>query len=202
MTIIGWSSLWIGSFWGFFLAGFPAETARSWLAGKLGQTLHASVSIDEVHIRWNLDLGLTGLSVANQASDAGVPGDPAPQAFMMKLNSLTLGPTLSSLASFQPEIGFRADTSSGGYVSGSYKSGEVTLFFKDVSSKDFTLAALPLPPTATMNGSGRLKVVTGTGSIDAEVDGVPGGRQRFKVSGGERPGLDGKVKVSVSRSKL
>jgi hypothetical protein len=53
-----------------------------------------------------------------------------------------------------------------------------------------------------MNGSGRLKVVAGTGSIDAEVDGVPGGRQRFKVSGGERPGLDGKVKVSVSRSKL
>jgi hypothetical protein len=52
------------------------------------------------------------------------------------------------------------------------------------------------------NLSGRLKFVTGNGTIDTEVDGVPGGKQRLRIPGGEGLGLDGNLKITVSLPKL
>ena len=43
-----------------------------------------------------------------------------------------------------------------------------------------------------------MKVVTSNGTIDAEIDGIPGGRQKLKMPGGTRPAVDGKLKIAVS----
>ena len=188
---LGWSCLWIASFWAFLLVGFPSETAKGWLAQKLGQGLEAGVSIDELRMKWNLDVRLRGVSMRTRIGEG----------FAVRLDSLTVAPKLSSLIAAEPAIDFKGDTSSGGYVSGSYKSREVTLVFRDLSSRDFTIAALPVPSSATMSGSGRLKIVAGNGTIDTEVDGVPGGKQRLKIPGGEGRGLDGKLKITVSLLK-
>ena len=205
LTIAGWSFLWIVLFWAFLLVGFPRETARNWLSERLGQSFDARVSIEELHIAWNLAVRLKGVSIAKQASEAG----PAPageskrdgEVFMIRLDSVTVDPRLSGLISVDPKMDFRGNTSSGGTVSGSYTSGELTLFFRDLSSRDVTIATLPVPSSAIISGSGRLKLVATNGTIDTEVDGVPGGRQSLKLLGGAGPGLDGRLKITVSLPK-
>jgi hypothetical protein len=124
------------------------------------------------------------------------------QASAMRLEWLQVQPRLSGLISVKPEMDFSGGTPSGGHLSGSYQSGELSLSFNDISFKDFSTATLPVPSSATMSGSGRLKFVTGNGTIDAEVDGVPGGKQRLRIPGGEGLGLDGKLKITVSLPKL
>jgi hypothetical protein len=155
----------------------------------LGHGLDVKVSVEELDIGWNLGLKLKEVSLANQAS-------------MMRLKWVTVQPRLSGLISAKPEMDFSGGTSSGGYLSGSYLSGELSLSFKDISFKDFSAATLPVPSSTTMSGSGKLKFVTSNGTIDIEVDGVPGGTQRLRIPGGEGLGLDGKLKIAVSLPKL
>jgi type II secretion system protein N len=196
----GWSLVWMLSFWTFLLIGFPTETAKVWLAERLGQGSDTKVSFEGLHIRWNLGVGLTGISVRSRVSES----DPAPEGrgigdgFTMRLDSLNVEPRLSSLIAGKPDIDFSGHTSTGGQLSGSYTSGRVSFSFSDISFKDITMAALPFPSTATMRGSGSLKIGTKNGSIDTEIDGIPGGRRRLQIPGGTDPGLDGKLKISVS----
>lgn len=196
--------LWLAFFWTFLLIGFPAQTAKGWLAERLGQGFDANVSIEELHITWNLALRLTGVSIARQASESGPPpaGPRSGEGLTIRLDSLQIEPRLAGLVPVKPEVGFRGSTPSGGSLSGSYKSGEVTLSFKDISFNDAKIGTPPLPSGATMSGAGRLKVVAGKGTIDTEVDGVPGGKQRLRMLGGEGPGLDGKLRITISLPKL
>ena len=201
-----WSLLWILLFWAFLLVGFPTETAKRWLAERVGQGFAARVSIEELHINWNLAVRLKRVAIARQVVEAG----PSPkgermrigEGFTIRLDSLTVEPRLFALISAEPEMNFTGDTSSGGHLAGSYKSGEVTLVFRDMSFKDVGIATLSVPSGATMSGSGRLKLLARNGTIDTEVDGIPGGKQRLRILGGEGPGLDGKLKITISPSKL
>ena len=186
---LSWSFLWVLLFWTFLVIGLPTEAAKGWLAERLGHGFDAKVSVEELDIRWNFGIMLKGVSLTSQAS-------------AMRLEWLKVQPRLSSLISVKPEMDFSGGTSSGGHLSGSYHSGELSLSFKDISFKDFSTATLPVPSSATMSGSGRLKFVTGNGTIDTEVDGVPGGKQRLRIPGGEGLGLDGKLKITVSLPKL
>jgi type II secretion system protein N len=186
---LSWSFLWVLLFWTFLVIGLPTEAAKGWLAERLGHGFDAKVSIEELDIGWNLGIILKGVSLTSQAS-------------AMRLEWLKVQPRLSSLISVKPEMDFSGGTSSGGHLSGSYHSGELSLSFKDISFKDFSTATLPVPSSATMSGSGRLKFVTGNGTIDTEVDGVPGGKQRLRIPAGEGLGLDGKLKITVSLPKL
>lgn len=186
---MSWSFLWVLLFWTFLVIGLPTEAAKGWLAERLGRGFDAKVSIEELDIGWNLGIVFRRVSLTSQAST-------------MRLEWLKVQPRLSSLISVKPEMNFSGGTSSGGNLSGSYHSGELSLFFKDISFKDFSTATLPVPSSATMSGSGRLKFVTGNGTIDTEVDGVPGGKQRLRIPGGEGLGLDGKLKITVSLPKL
>jgi type II secretion system protein N len=186
---LSWLLLWVLLFWTFLVIGLPTEAARDWLVERLGHGLDVKVSVEELDIGWNLGLKLKEVSLANQAS-------------MMRLKWVTVQPRLSGLISAKPEMDFSGGTSSGGYLSGSYLSGELSLSFKDISFKDFSAATLPVPSSTTMSGSGKLKFVTSNGTIDIEVDGVPGGTQRLRIPGGEGLGLDGKLKIAVSLPKL
>lgn len=181
VRIAGWSCLWIACFWAFLITGLPTDAAKRWLADTVAREFDATVSIGELRVAWNLDVSLHGVSVVRPAPDAG---------FAMRLESLRIVPRW-------PVLHFRGGTPSGGSLAGSYRSGEVTLSFSDVSFTDVTIATLPVPSRATMSGSGRLRLVTGHGTIDAEVDGVPGGKQRLKILGGAGPAVDGKVTITV-----
>ena len=171
------------------MIGLPTEAAKGWLAERLGHRFDTKVSIEDLDIRWNLGMMLKGVSLTSQEST-------------MRLEWLKVQPRLSGLISVKPEMDFSGGTSSGGYLSGSYDSRDLSLSFKDISFKDFSTATLPVPPSATMSGSGRLKFVTGNGTIDTEVDGIPGGKQRLRIPGGEGLGLDGNLKITVSLPKL
>lgn len=184
-AIAGLACMWLAVFWVILITGFPAETARAWLAERLGRDFAAIVTIDKLEVGWTLDVRLTGVSVAAEGT-------------RVRLDSFTLEPTLAALVLGRPEANFRGGTSSGGRVSGSYRAGEVTLVFADVSLSEFNIATVPLPATARVSGTGRLRVVPTAGTIDAEIDGIPGGKQRHRVPVGQAPGVNGKVQITVS----
>jgi len=186
---LGWSFLWVLLFWTFLVIGLPTEAAKGWLAERLGHDFDAKVSVEQLDIGWNLGITLKGVSLTSQAS-------------AMRLEWLKVQPRLSSLIWVKPEMDFSGGTPSGGHLSGSYHSGELSLSCRVICFKDSSTATLPVPSSANMSGSGRLKFVTGNGTIDTEVDGVPGGKQRLRMSGGEGRGLDGKLKIAVSLPKL
>ncbi|MEK7852132.1 MAG: hypothetical protein AAB275_09635, partial [Deltaproteobacteria bacterium] len=205
--VIGWSFLWLISFWSFLIISFPAKTAKGWLTDRLEKGLNAKVSIEEMNMRWNLDLRLRGISIIRgQGSVVSGQEYPLPQGegggdegvFTIKIGLLTANPRLLSLIRLEPEIAFTGSPSSGGNLTGSYDPEGLSLSFKDILFKDFTIATLPVPSTAMFSGSGRLKFVKGKGTIEVEVNGIPGGKQRTMAPGGEGPGLDGKLKVTVS----
>lgn len=189
VTIAGWSCVWIVVFWAFLLIGFPAETARAWLAERLGRDFAASVTIEKLELGWNLDVRFIGVSVAAEGT-------------RVRLDSFTLKPRLAALVLGRPEASFTGGTSSGGRLSGSYRAGEVTLAFADVSFSEFSIATVPLPATARVSGAGRLKIVPTGGIIDTEIDGVPGGKQRLKVPAGQAPGVNGRMQITVALPRV
>ena len=186
---MSWTFLWVLLFWTFLVIGLPTEAAKGWLAERLGRGFEAKVSVEELAIGWNLGITLKGVSLASQAS-------------AMRLEWLQVYPRLSSVIWGKPEMDFRGGTSSGGRLSGAYHSGELSLSFTDISFKEFSAAALPVPSSATMSGSGRLRFVTGNGTIEIDVDGVPGGKQRLRIPGREGLGPEGTLKITVSLPKL
>lgn len=193
--VIGWSFLWLIFFWSFLVISFPAKTAKGWLTDRLEKGLNARVSIEELNMRWDLDLRLKGISIEGQEPEAG---SQEASVFSVKLTSLDVEPRLLSLIRLKPEIDFTGSPSSGGNFTGSYDQEVLSLSFKNVLFKDFTIASLPVPSVALFSGSGRLKLVKGKGMIEVEINGIPGGKQRTTAPGGEGPGLDGKLKVTVS----
>lgn len=199
IKIIGWSFLWLIFVWTFLIIGFPAKTAKDWLIDSLEKGLNAEASIDELHLKWNLGVRLKEISINGRQSSVS---SQEPSTFNVQLASLDIKPRLFSLIRLKPEIDFYGDTPSGGNFSGSSNSKELSLSFKDISFKDISIAALPVPSAATVSGSGKLKLIKGKGMIEIEIDGIPGGKQRAKVFGGEGPGLDGKLLVKVLLPKL
>lgn len=193
LTILSWSLLWLVFFWAFLVSGFPKEAARSWLTDKLGKSLNATVAIEKLEVSWNLAVRLKGISIINAQEG---------NSFTVKLDSLDIRPRLFSMIRLKPEIDFNGGTPTGGPFSGSYNPDNLSISFKDISFKDISISTLPVPSAASMSGSGDLKFVKGKGTIEVEVDGIPGGRQKLKTPGGEAPGLDGKLKVTVSLPKL
>lgn len=192
IKIMGWGTLWLLFFWGFLVAGFPQDIAKDWVAERLGKEIRAKVSIEELHIMWNLDVKVRGISIIGQD----------PSAFIVNLASLDIRPKVLSLIRLKPALDFNAGTPSNGNISGSYDPAELSISFKDISFKDINISTLPVPSETTASGSGRFKLLKGKGKVEIEVDGVPGGKQKLTVPGGESPGLDGKVKVAVSLPKL
>ena len=216
IKIAGWFTLWLLFFWVFLFTGFPEDTARDWLAESLGKEINARVSIEELRINWNLDVKIKGISIIRGQtppnplfSKEGVPkaGELvvefglSPQ-FEIKLRSLDIRPKLLSLIGLKPALDFSASTPSGGDISGSYNPAELSISFKDISFKDITISTLPVPSGTTATGSGMFKLIKGKGMVEIEVEGIPGGKQKLTAPGGESPGLDGKVKVTVSLPKL
>jgi len=205
LKIIGWAFLWLIFVWTFVIIGFPAKTAKDWLTDQLEKGLDAKVSIEELRLRWNLGVRLKGISITSQESEVGAYGHTPlrePSAFNVKLASLNIEPSLFTLIRLKPEIDFYGGTPSGGDFSGAYDTEELSLSFKEISFKDVSISTLPVPSAATVSGSGRLKLIKGKGLIEIEIDGMSGGKQRAKVTGGENPGVDGKLKVAVSLPKL
>lgn len=203
--ILSWSILWFAAFWIFFIIQFPAETVRDWLVYKLENRLNVRVSVERLALKWNLDMELRGISVSDKShgsktSEASHPLEA--MAFTLKISRLTIIPSLPSLVRMRPEVYFNGNAPSGGSLSGSYHAGDLSISFKDVSFKDIIIPAFPLPSATTIGGSGQLKVVKGKGMIEVEIDGIPGGRQRVKLSGGGDPGLEGKVKIMVLLPKV
>lgn len=190
MRIAGWILVWLVSFWSFLLLGFPSERAAEWIAQKVGRQTNATVSIRKLHVRWNLDLGLDDVSVTAQPPVA------------VRFTTVTLQPKWLASVLSQPEMRFSGQTVSGGRISGSYKAGEVTVLFSDVPPKDLGMTLLPLPPSATLRGSGSLKIATTSGGIDTEIDGAPGGRQRLQIVGKDALGLAGTLRISVSAARI
>ena len=186
---MSWSFLWVLFFWTFLVIGLPTEAARGWLVERLGHGFDGKVSVEELDIGWNLGAKRKRGSLTRQGA-------------AMRLEWLKVQPRVSGLISVKPEMDFSGGTSSGGHLAGSYQSGELFFSFSDISFRHFSTATMPVPSSATMSGSGRLKFVTGNGTIDTEVDGVPGGKQRLRIPGGEGFGLDGKLKITVSLPKL
>lgn len=176
---------------------FPAKTAKGWLTDRLEKKLNAGVSIEELGMRWNFGLRLKGISIL-QVPGAGGRGSEEKPEFNIKIDSLNVNPNLFSLLRFKPEVAFRGQTPSGGDFSGSYAVEGLSLSFKDILFKDFTVSSLPVPSTAMFSGSGRFKLVKGKGTIEIEVNGIPGGKQRFAAPAGEGAGLDGKLKITAS----
>lgn len=198
--ILAWSILWLAAFWIFFIIQFPAETVRGWLVYKLENRLNVRVSVEKLTLKWNLDMELMGISISDRGhgsktSEASHPLEA--MAFTLKISRLTIIPSLPSLMRMKPEVDFNGNAPSGGIFSGSYHAGELSISFKDVSFKDLIIPAFSLPSATTIGGSGRLKTVKDKGIIEVEMDGIPGGRQRVKVPGGEGPGLEGRVKITV-----
>ena len=200
--IIGWSLLWLLFFWAFLVAGFPNEAVRGWLAERIGKGTNAAVSIEDLRIKWNLEVKIMGISIESKQEKTEEAGNTTQGGFSVKLNTLSVEPRLLSLIRRKPALKFNADTPSGGNISGSYDPAELSVFFKDLSFKDINISSLPVPSGTTASGSGKFKLVAGKGSIDVEVDGVPGGKQNIKVQGGASPGLDGKLKAAVTLPKL
>jgi type II secretion system protein N len=199
IKIAGWFTLWLLFFWVFLFTGFPEDTAKDWLAERLGKEINARTSIEELRIKWNLDVKIKGISINGHQS---VVSSQEPSAFTVQLASLDIRPKLFSLIRLKPALEFNANTPSGGDISGSYNPAELSISFKDISFKDINTSTLPVPSETRATGSGRFKLIKGKGMIEVEVDGVPGGNQKLTVPGGESPGLDGKVKVTVSLPKL
>ncbi len=199
IKFIGWSFLWLIFVWTFMIIGFPAKTAKDWLAESLGKGLNANVSIEELQLRWNLGVKLKGVSINGRQSSVI---SQEPSTFNAQLASLNIKPGLFSLVRRKPEIDFYGDTPSGGNFSGLSNSKELSLSFKDISFKDVSISTLPVPSAATVSGSGKLTLIKGKGTIEIEIDGIPGGKQKAKVSGGDGPGLDGKLLVKVLLPKL
>lgn len=199
LKFIGWSFLWLIFVWTFVIVGFPAKTAKDWLVGSLEKGLNAKVSIEELYLRWNLEVRLKGISVVRAYGHTPVQ---EPSTFNVQLASLNIKPGLFSLIRLKPGINFYGGAPSGGDFSGAYDTGELSISFKDVSFKDVSISTLPVPSAATVSGSGKLKLIKGKGMIEIEIDGIPGGKQRAKVSGGDGPGLDGKLLVKVLLPKL
>lgn len=189
LQIAGWVLVWLTCFWAFLLLGFPSDAAKAWLVENVGQRLDAAVSIETLRMRWNLDVRLDGVSVARPA-------------LAIRFTSLTVHPKWLGLLSSGPRLDFTGDTASGGHLSGSYKPGEVTLRFSNMSAKDLGIAPLPLPPGATVRGSGTFRLATTSATIETEIDGVPGGRQRLQIFGKDALGLAGTLKITVSGSRL
>lgn len=192
IKIAGWGTLWLLFFWGFLVAGFPQDIAKDWVAERLGKEIRAKVSIEELRIKWNLDVKVRGISINAQDSSA----------FIVNLASLDIRPKVLSLIRLKPALEFNAGTPSNGIISGSYDPAELSISFKDISFKDINISTLPVPSETTASGSGRFKLLKGKGKVEIEVDGVPGGKQKLTVPGGESPGLDGKLKVTASLPKL
>lgn len=199
IKIIGWSFLWLIFVWTFLIIGFPAKTAKYWLIDSLEKGLNAKVSIEELRLRWNLGVRFKGISINGRQSAVS---SQEPSAFNVQLASLDIKPGLFSLIRLKPEIDFYGGTPSGGDFSGAYDTGELSLSFKEISFKDVSISTLPVPSAATVSGSGRLKLIKGKGMIEVEIDGIPGGKQRAKVPGGEGPGLDGRLLIKVLLPKL
>lgn len=198
-----WTLLWVVFFWIFLIIGFPAETAKGWLAERLGKELNASVTVENLKVMWDLGIRLKGISIESRKRN--FPDSQAlavNEDFMIKLDSLQANPRLITLLRLNPGADFKGSTPSGGTFSGSYAKQVMAVSFRDISFRDISISILPIPSASSVSGSGELKVIKGKGTIDVEVDGIPGGRQRFKLSGGEAPGLDGKMKVTVSLPKL
>ena len=179
--------------------GLDTETAKGWLADRLGQEFDAAFSFEELHVRWNLGVRLKGISIENPPFKRPPSATGSADGFTMRLDSFRADPRLFSLISGKPDIDFIGDTSSGGQLSGSYAAGALSFSFRDVSFKDLSIAAIPLPSNTTLRGSGTLKVVPGNGTIDTEIDGVPGGKQRLKIPGGT---AHGKLTIVVSLPTL
>jgi len=203
--ILSWSVLWFAAFWIFFVILFPAETVRDWLVYKIENRLNVRVAVEKFALKCNLNMELRGISVSDRShgsktSEASHSLDA--MAFSLKISRLTIIPSLPSLVRMKPEVDFNGNAPSGGSFSGSYRDGGLTLSLKDVSFKDFIIHAFPLPPATTIGGSGQLKTVKGKGVIEVEIDGIPGGRQRVKVSVGGDPGLEGKIKIIVLLPKV
>lgn len=199
IKIIGWSFLWLIFVWTFAIIGFPAKTAKYWLIGNLEKGLNAKVSIEELRLRWNLGVRLKGISINGWQSAVS---SQEPSTFNVQLASLDIKLGLFSLIRLKPEIDFYGGTPSGGDFSGAYDTEELSLSFKEISFKDVSISTLPVPSAATVSGSGRMKLIKGKGMIEIEIEGIPGGKQRAKVPGGEGPGLDGKLLVKVLLPKL
>lgn len=204
--VIGWSFIWLTSFWSFLVITFPADAAKVWVADRFGKRLNAEVSIEEVSMRWNFCLRLKGISiirgqgsvVSGQEGTAQLPPEDVRDGIAIKVASLDIEPRLLSLIRLKTEIAFTGNPSSGGNFTGSYDPEGLSLSFKGVLFKDFAIATLPIPSTAMFSGSGRFKLVKGKGTIEIEVSGIPGGIQRTTAPGGEGPGLDGKLKITAS----
>lgn len=200
IKILGGSFAWSIFFWTFLIVTFPGKTAKDWLSREIEKGLNAKVRIDELKIGWNLGVRLKGIAIDRQSSP--LHQGEGEGGFALSLTSLRVKPKLLSLIKLKPDLDFNGSTPSGGDFTGSYDSGELSISFKDISFKDLTISGLPLPSAATAYGSGKLKFIKGKGTIDIEVDGIPGGKQALKAAGGEGPGLDGKLKITVSLPKL
>ena len=206
IKIAGWFSLWLLFFWVFLFIGFPEDTARDWLAERLGKEINARVSIEELRMDWNLDVKIKGISIIREQPAVGSQEPSAlslqPSAFNVLFTSLDIRPKALSLIRLKPALGFSASTHSNGNISGSYNPAEISISFKDISFKDISISTLPVPSGTTASGSGRFKLIKGKGKVEIEVEGVPGGKQKLTTTGGESPGLDGKLKITVSLPKL
>lgn len=184
-------------FWAFFVTGFPEESAREWLIGRIEKETDAKVSIDELHLRWNLGVRFKGISIDRQSSPQF-----GGEAFTVKLAYLNVKPRLFSILKLKPELDFNGGLPSGGSFSGTFTPAGFSLSFKDVSFKDITIATLPVPSSATIEGSGAAKFIKGKGIIEIELEGIPGGKQRSRIPAGDGPGIEGKVNVTVSLPKM
>jgi type II secretion system protein N len=187
--IAGWTFLWLIFFWTFLVIGFPKESARDWLAGRLEREINARVSIEELTVMWNLGVKLNGISVEKSGENG----------FLLKIDSLKVRPRLLSLIGLRPIIDFMAYTPSGGDFSGLYKNGMIEIAFSEVPFKDIGIASIPAPSAATASGSASLKMTGAEGKIETEVGGLPGGRQRAVLKGS---GVEGSLKVKVTLPKL
>lgn len=193
IKIAGWSALWLIFFWGFLIAGFPEERAKDWLTERIGKEINADISIAELHLKWDLDVQVSGISINGSKEQSD---------FSVQLAALNIRPKLLSLIKLAPAFDFNADTPSGGDISGFYGPSELSISFKDVSFKEISISSLPVPSDTKATGSGMFKLIKGKGVIDIEVDGIPGGKQKIKVPGGDSPGLDGKLRLTVSLPRI
>lgn len=191
IKIFVWSLLWLVFFWTFLIVGLPTDSAKDWLAERVGREINAKVSIEELRVRWNLNVKINGISI-NRGQDSS-------ETIKIKLSSLIIEPELFSLIRRKPALEFNAETPSGGTISGSYDPSELSISFKDLSFKDISIAALPVPSGTSATGSGKIKLIKGKGNIEIEADGMPGGKQKFKI---DSPGADGKIKITVSLPKI
>ncbi len=200
IKIAGWATLWLLFFWAFLFTGFPEDTVRDWLAERLGKEINARVSIEELRINWILDVKIKGISIIRGQEPSALSLQPS--TFSVQLTSLDIRPKLLSIMRLKPSLGLNASTPSGGDISGSYNPAELSISFKDISFKDISISTLPIPSGTTATGNGIFKLIKGKGTVEVEVEGIPGGKQKLTAPGGESPGLDGKLKVTVSLPKL